>query len=63
MDFVSLVSNSDESPDQNVIRKLLSRFDVTVYGILKCTHTRSKKTLAVASVVIFFLQAVSVEIM
>jgi hypothetical protein len=27
------------------------------YGIPKCTHTRSKKSLSVASVVILFLQA------
>ena len=57
MDLVSLVSNIDQRLDQNVLRNLLSRFDMIDYGIPKCTHTRSKKSLAVASVVIFFLQA------
>ena len=56
MDLVSLVSSIDERLDQNVLRNLLSRFDMIDYGILKCTHTRSKKSLAMASAVIFFLQ-------
>jgi len=30
------------------------------YGIPKCTHTRSKKILLVASIVIFFLQAAAI---
>jgi hypothetical protein len=55
MDLVSLVSNSDERLDQNVNRNLFYRSDMLFYGILKCTHTCSKKTLAVASFVIFFL--------
>ena len=55
MDFVSLVSNIDHRLDQNVLTNLLSRFDIIDYGIPKCTHTHSKKILAVASAVIFFL--------
>ena len=57
MDLVSLVSNIDQRLDQNVLWNLLSQFDMIDYGIQKCTHTRSKKSLAVASAVIFFLQA------
>ena len=57
MDLVSLVSNIDQRLDQNVLRNLLSRSDMIDCGIPKCTHTRSKKILAVTSVVIFFLQA------
>ena len=57
VDFVSLVSSIDHRLDQNVLRNLLSRSDIIDYGITKCTHTHSKKSLAVASAVIFFLQA------
>ena len=32
-------------------------------GIRKCTHTRSKKSLAVASIVIFFLNATIMAIL
>ena len=57
MDFVSLVSRVDHRLDQNVLRNLLSRSEIIDCGIPKCTHTRSKKSLAVASAVIFFMQA------
>ena len=57
MDFVSLVSRIDHRLDQNVLRNLLSRFEIIDCGIPKCTHTHSKKSLAVASAVIFFLEA------
>ena len=57
MDFVSLVSSIDHKLDQNVLRNLLSQSEIIDCGIPKCTHTRSKKSLAVASAVIFFLQA------
>ena len=57
VDLVSLVSNIDQRLDQNVLRDLLSRYKIMDCGIQKCTHTRSKKILAVASAVIFFLQA------
>ena len=57
VDLVSLVSNIDQRLDQNVLRNLLSRSDMIDCGIPKCTHTRSKKILVVASAVIFFLQA------
>ena len=57
MDLVSLVSNIDQRLDQNVLRNLLSRSDMIDCGIQKWTHTHSKKSLAVASAMIFFLQA------
>ena len=57
MDLASFVSNIDQRLDQNVLRNLLSRSDMIECGIPKCTHTRSKKSLAVASAMIFFLQA------
>ena len=57
MDLVSLVSSVNQRLDQNVLRNLLSRSDMIDCGIPKCTHTRSKKSLAVAFAVIFFLQA------
>jgi hypothetical protein len=62
VDFVSLVSNSDQRLDQNVLRNLLSRSEIMVYGIPKWTHTRSKKSLEVYSIVIFFFQAVRMAI-
>ena len=55
VEFVSLVSSIDHRLDQNVLRNLLSRSDIIDCGIPKCTHTHSKKSLPVASVVIFFL--------
>jgi hypothetical protein len=62
VDLVSLVSNIDQRLDQNVLRNLLSRSEMIDYGIPKCTHTCSKKSLAVASAVIFFLQAIIMDI-
>ena len=57
MDFVRLVSSIDHRLDQNVLRNLLSQSEIINFGIPKCTHTHSKKSLAVPYVVIFFLQA------
>ena len=57
VDLVSLVSNIGQALDKNVLRNLLSQSEMIDYGIPKCTHTCSKKSLAVASAVIFFLQA------
>ena len=57
LDLASLVSNIDQRLDQNMMRNLMSRSDMIYCGIPKCTHTHSKKSLAVASTVIFFLQA------
>ena len=57
VDLVSLVSNIDQRLDQNMLRNLLSRYDMIECGIPMCTHTRSKKSLAMDSAVIFFLQA------
>ena len=62
MDFVSLVSRIDHRLDQNVLRNLLSQSEIIDCGIPKCTYTRSKKSLAVASAVIFFWQAAIMEI-
>jgi hypothetical protein len=58
VDLVSLVSNSDQRLDQNVLRNLLSRYEVMVCGIPKWTHTRSRKILVVSVIVMLFLQVV-----
>ena len=58
-----LVSINDHRLDQNVLRNLLSRSEMIVCGSPKWTHTRSKKSLAVASAVILFLQAISMAIL
>jgi hypothetical protein len=42
VDLVSLVSNNDQRLDQNLLRNILSQFDMMFYGILKCAHTRPK---------------------
>jgi hypothetical protein len=63
VDLVSLVSSSDQRLDQNVLRNRLSRSEIMVCGIPKCTHTHSKKSLAVASAVMFFLQAARIAIL
>jgi hypothetical protein len=62
VDFVSLVSNSDQRLDQNVLKNLLSWLEMMVCGIPKWPHTRSKKILAVSSTVIVFLQVVRMAI-
>jgi hypothetical protein len=63
MDLVSLVSNSDQRLDQNVLRNQLSLSETMVFGIPKCTQTRSKKSLVVASVVMLFLQETKITIL
>jgi hypothetical protein len=63
VDLVSLVSSSDQRLDQNVLRNRLSRSEIMVCGIPKCTHTHSKKILAVASTVMLFLQAAIITIL
>ena len=55
VDLVSLVSSLDQRLDQNVLSNLLSQSEMIDCGIPKCTHTHSKKSLAVAFVVILFL--------
>jgi hypothetical protein len=55
VDLVILVSNSDQRLDQNVLRNRFSWSEMMVCGIPKWTHTRSKKSLEVSIVVIFFL--------
>jgi hypothetical protein len=62
MDLVILVSSIDQRLEQNVLRNLLSRSEMIDCGIPKCTHTHSKKSLAVAYAVIFFLQAIIMDI-
>jgi hypothetical protein len=63
VDLVSLVSSSDQRLDQNQLRNRLSQSKIMVCGIPKCTHTRSKKSLAVASAVMFFLQVTRIAIL
>ena len=63
MDLVSFVFNIDQGLDQNVLRKLLSRYEIIDCGIPKCTHTHSKKSLAMAFAVIFFLQGTIMAIL
>jgi hypothetical protein len=63
VDLVSLVSSSDQRLDQNVLRNRLSRSEIMVCGILKCTHTHSKKSLVVAYVVMFFFQEARITIL
>jgi hypothetical protein len=63
MDLVILVSSSDQRLDQNVLRNQLSQSETMVCGIPKCTQTRSKKRLAMASVVMLFLQAIRIAIL
>jgi hypothetical protein len=63
MDLVSLVSNSDQRLDQNVLRNRLSQSETMVCGIPKCTQTHSNKSLAVASTVMLFLQETIITIL
>jgi hypothetical protein len=63
MDLSSLVSSSDQRLDQNVMRNRLSRSEIMVCGIQKCTHTCSKKSLSVAYAVIFLLQSARIAIL
>jgi hypothetical protein len=55
MDLVSLVSNSDQRLNQNVLRDMLSRSEMMVCGIPKWNHTRSKNIFVVYVVVMLFL--------
>jgi hypothetical protein len=63
MDLVSLVSNSDQRLNQNVLRNRMSRYETMVCRIPKCNHTRSKKILAVAFSMMLFLQATKITIL
>jgi hypothetical protein len=62
VDLESLVSNSDQRLDQNVLRNQLSRSEIIFFGIPKCTHTHSKKILEMASDVMLFLWASKIVI-
>jgi hypothetical protein len=62
VDLVSLVSNSDQRLDQNVLRNLLYQYEVVVYGIPKWTHTCLKKSLTVFVAVMLFLRAMIMAI-
>jgi hypothetical protein len=58
VDLVSLVSNSDQRLDKNLIRNMLSQSNMIFSHIPKHTQTCSNKSLTEASTVIFFLQAI-----
>jgi hypothetical protein len=62
VDLESLVSNSDERLNQNVLRNLLSRSEVMVCGIQKWTHTHLKKSMAIFAAMMFLLEAVIMAI-
>jgi hypothetical protein len=62
VDLVSLVSNSDQRLNQNVLRNLLSHSKMMVCGVPKWTHTRSKKSLVVSATVMFLLEVVRMAI-
>jgi len=57
VDMASLVSSIDQRINQNGLKNLLPQSKAMDCGIPKCTHTRSKKSLAVAYAMIFFLLA------
>ena len=63
MDLVRLVSSSDQGLDQNVIRNRLSQYETMACGIAKFNHAHSKKSLAMASAVMLFLQATIIGIL
>ena len=60
---MSLVSNSDQRIDQNVLKNMMFGNDMMFYGIIKCTHTRLMKKLAVDSSVIIFMHGVRISIL
>jgi hypothetical protein len=55
MDLVSSISRSDKRLNRTMLRNQISWSEIMVFVIQKCTHTHSKKILAVAYVVMFFL--------
>jgi hypothetical protein len=63
VDLVSLVFDNDQKLDQNVLRNRLSRPEIMFCRIPKCTHTHAKKSLEVASVMMFLLQAARIAIL
>jgi hypothetical protein len=63
VDLVILVSSCDQRLDHNVLRNRMSRSETMVCRIPKCTQNHSKKSLAVASAVMFFLQATIIAIL
>lgn len=63
MDLVILVSSIHQRLDSNVLKNLLSRFEVMDYQIPKCTHMHSNKSLVVAYVLILFLRVVRMDIL
>jgi hypothetical protein len=52
VDLVSLVSSSDQRLNQNELRNRMSRSQIMVCGIPKCTHTHSNKILVVPCIVL-----------
>lgn len=63
MELVRFLSKIDQILDQILLRNPLSRFEIIDLGTQKCTHTFSKKRLAVYYVVILFLQAARMTIL
>jgi hypothetical protein len=63
VDLVSLVSSNDHRIDHNVLRNQISQSEKMVCGIPKCTQTRSKKILVVASALFLFLQEARIIIL
>jgi hypothetical protein len=63
VDLVRFVSGIDQRIDNNLMRNKLSQSKKMFFGIPKCTHTRSKKILVVAFVVMHFLQVVRITIL
>jgi hypothetical protein len=63
VDLVILVSSSEQRLDENVLRNQISLSERMVYGSPKFTQTHSKKILAVASLVMLFLQATGIAIL
>lgn len=61
--LVRLISNIEQKLNQNVLRNMLSQFEIMDCGIPKCTYTRSKKSLTIAFVAILFLSATKMAIL
>jgi hypothetical protein len=63
VDDLGLAICLDQRLDQNMLRNRLSRSEIIVCGIPKCTHIRSKKSLGVAFIVMLFFQAAIIAIL
>ena len=63
VDLVILVSNKYQRLNHNVLWNLLSIYEIMDRGIPKCTHTCSKRSLAMTFVAILLLQASKMAIL